>query len=462
MNRKSALKKIKDPQFYELCDRIVDDMKRLDVPGVAVGVWNGSQEFSAGFGVTSAEHPLPVTPDTLFQVGSISKTFTGTLLMLLAEKGKLDLDQPVQTYLPKLKLSDPEVTATVTTRHLLTHTGGWVGDYFNDFGNGDDALKKMVKSLDILPQVTRPGELWSYNNAGFNIAGYLVEMLTKQPFENAAQKLLLDPLGMNMTFFFPSDIMITHRFVAGHMKYGQEVRVARPWAIGRAGAAVGGVVSTVRDLLRYGRFHMSNGKPEGGKKLISVKSLKAMRAPQADAGGRGKIGITWFIREMEGITVYGHGGATKGQQAIFHFIPEKDFAVAVLTNSDDGGVITANILPWIMDIYFGITTPAPQPRLKQDDELAEFTGSYDLPLSAFNLEARDGYLVMNEIPRGGFPTPDSPAGPAMPPIRLAFYENDKVIGLDEPMKNALGDFIRGENGQVRFLRIGGRAHPKVG
>ena len=99
-------------------------MKRLSIPGVSVGIWNKGREFTAGFGVTSIENPLPVTPDTLFQVGSISKTFTGTILMQLAEQGKIDLDTPVRKYIKDFKLRYENVAKKVTIRHLLTHTGG--------------------------------------------------------------------------------------------------------------------------------------------------------------------------------------------------------------------------------------------------------------------------------------------------------------------------------------------------
>jgi CubicO group peptidase (beta-lactamase class C family) len=458
MNRKSALEKIKDKKFKKLCEIIVAEMKRLDVPGVSVGVWNAGKEFSAGFGVTSVENPLPVNADTLFQVGSISKTFTGTLLMRLVEMGRLDLDAPVRTYLPRLQLSDPDVTAKVTTRHLLTHTGGWVGDYFNDFGNGNNALAKMVKSLVKLPQVTPLGETWSYNNTGFNLAGRLVEVLTKMPYEKAAQAILLDPLGLKMSFFYPDDNLLTHRFAVGHAKWDDEVKVARPWAVGRATNPVGGLVSTVKDLLAYARFQMGNGE-----QVVSRESLETMRVPQAEAGGRGKIGLTWFIRSSQAgeLTIFGHGGATHGQQAVLQFIPEKNFALAALANSDDGGRITDNLLKWALEIYFDSTLPTPTPSQKPDIELEEYAGTYDLPLSAFTLEVKDGYLVKNEIPRGGFPTPETPPGPAAPPIRLAFYDQDRVIGLDEPGKGALGDFLRDKKGKLSLFRIGGRAHPKA-
>lgn len=463
MNRKSALEKIKDKKFKKLGEVIVAEMKRLEIPGVSVGIWHAGQEFSAGFGVTSLENPLPVSAETLFQVGSISKTLTGMLLMRLVELGKLDLDAPVRTYLPHLKLSDPHVAETVTTRHLLTHTGGWIGDYFNDFGNGDNALSKMVKSLAKLPQITPPGEIWSYNNTGFNLAGRLVEVLMKKPYEKATQAFLLDPLGLKMSFFYPDDAILTHRFAVGHSKWEKTVKVARPWAVGRATNPVGGLVSTVKDLLIYARFQMGNGQSAAGEQILARESLEAMQTPQVEAGGRGKMGLTWFIRSSQGedLTIFGHGGATHGQQAGFHFIPEKDFALAVLTNSDDGGAITDNLLKWALEIYFDTSLPAPTPSQKPEAELGEYEGLYDLPLSAFTLEVKDGYLVRQEIPRGGFPTPETPPGPPSPPVRLAFYEPDRVVALDEPGKGSLGDFLRDQAGKLAFFRIGGRAHPKV-
>ncbi len=461
MNRKSVLDKIKDQKFRKLCENIVAEMKRLDVPGVSIGIWHKANEFSAGFGLTSVEHPLPVNSDTLFQVGSISITFTATLLMTQLEKGLLDLDQPVRIYLPKLRLSDPDVTARVTTRHLLTHTGGWIGDYFNDFGNGTNAQVRMINSLARLPQITPLGEVWSYNNTGFNIAGRLVEVLTKKPYETAAQKILLNPLGLEMTFFYPDDALLTQRVASGHSKQNGTIKVARPWAVGRATNPVGGAISTVKDLLSYARFHMSEGQALDGSQIISKASLEAMRIPQIEAGGRGKMGLPWFIRQAGDLTILGHGGATHGQQAGLHFIPAKNFALAILTNSDAGGIITENALKWALEIYFDAALPSPIPLQKTENELQEYCARYDLPLSAFVLSAANGYLIHTEIPRGGFPTPQTPPGEPAAPVRLAFYDIDRVIGLDEPAKGSLGEFLRNSDGSLAFFRIGGRVHPKM-
>lgn len=448
---------IKDPKFRKIAQKIISEMKRLKVPGVAIGIWHEGKEYADGFGVTSLEHPLPVTADTLFQTGSISKTFTGTMLMQLAEQGKVDLDAPVRKYIKDFKLHDKAVADKVTVRHLLTHMGGWVGDYFNDFGNGDDALEKMVKDIAKLSQVQPLGTIWSYNNTGFNVASRIIEIITKKPYEQAAQEMLFDPIGLNMSFFYPSDLLFTHRFVVGHQKVKAKVRVARPWAIGRAGNGVGGVVSTVRDLLKYARFHMGKGK----KNVISGKSLKAMRLPQTDAGPRGLMGITWFIREVGDLTTYSHGGATHGQQALLCFIPEKDFALAILTNSDDGGIINNGIFSYALELYFNAKSKLPKPIKTPVSELKNYVGRYQIGTECFDLNVKGQYLVYHHIPLGGFPRPDTPPGPAMPPMRFSFYENDKVIGLDEPYEGALGDFIRDKQSKLQYFRIGGRAHKKI-
>ena len=448
---------LRDTKFKKTAQKVVSEMKRLDVPGVAIGIWHEGQEFTAGFGVTNLEHPLPVTADTLFQVGSISKTFTGTMLMQLVEQGKINLDAPAKKYIKDLKLRDKNVQKRVTIRQLLTHMGGWVGDYFNDFGNGDDALMKMVRDISKLPQIQPLGTIWSYNNTGFNIASRIIEIVTRKPYEQAAQEMLFDPIGLKMSFFYPSDLLFTHRFVVGHQKVKGNVQVARPWAIGRAGNGVGGVVSTVHDLLKYARFHMSNGK----KNVITGTSLRAMRVPQVDAGPRGLMGITWFIRKVGDLTTYSHGGATNGQQALLCFIPEKKFALAILTNSDDGGIINNAILGYALELYFNAKSKLPKPIKTPLNELKQYLGRYRIGTECFDLKVKGEHLIYHHIPMGGFPRPDTPPGPAMPPIRFSFYEEDKVIGLDEPYKDALGDFIRGEKGKLRFFRIGGRAHKKI-
>ncbi|HAV76258.1 MAG TPA: penicillin-binding protein [Anaerolineae bacterium] len=453
-----SLTHIKNLKFRELCERILKQMKRFKVPGVSIGVWHNGREFTAGFGMTNIRNPLSVTADTLFQTGSISKTFTGTMLMQLAEQGKVDLDAPVRKYIKDFKLRDKKAEKMVTIRDLLTHMGGWVGDYFNDFGNGDDALDKMVKDIASLPQAHPFRTIWSYNNTGFNIAARIIEVVTKKTYERAAQDMLFDPLELDMSFFYPNDELLTHRVVAGHQQVDNKIEVALPWAIGRAGNGVGGVISTVKDLLKYARFHMGDGK----KGVISGKSLRAMREPQVNAGGRGEMGITWFIRNIRNITLYSHGGATNGQQAYLFFIPDRDFACAILTNSDDGNMVTSNIVSWALEVFFNTSILTPTPIKATPAERKKYVGRYQIGTECCELKVEGDYLMYHHIPLGGFPTPDTPPGPAMEPVRFAFYETDKVIGMSGPYKDALGDFIRDDKGKLLYFRIGGRAHKKIG
>ena len=436
-------------------------MRRLGVPGASLGVWSGGVEMTASFGRTSIENPLPVTPDTYFQIGSITKTMTTAALLRLAELGKVDMDAPVASFLPGFSMADPDVTARLTPRHLVTHTGGWVGDYFDDFGNGDDALAKMVVSIGKLPQVTPLGAFWSYNNAGFNIAGRLVEVLSGKPYEKALAELILEPAGLCHTRFYPDDVLITYRFVSGHEKAAGRTVVSRPWAIGRAGNCVGGGVCAVGDLLRWARVMASGGESPEGARILNRQTVAEMLEPRIPASYGRKMALAWNVRDLGGIRFCGHGGATKGQQAVLHFAPERDFAVALLTNAQSGGVLTDNVLSWAAKLWFGVESSSPVPVARpKASALEEFVGRYDLPISAFDLVARKGGFTVLDVPRGGFPKPDSPPGDPEPPMRAVLCPGDRFLVLDEPKKGSVGEFLRDAAGRVAWCRFGGRVHAR--
>jgi CubicO group peptidase (beta-lactamase class C family) len=446
-----------DPQFQQVCEEITNGMQRIPIPGLAMGVWHNGLEQVAGFGVTSIENPLPVTSDSLFQVGSITKTFTTTALMMLMEAGKVDLETPIRAYLPGFHLSDEDIAARVTIKHLLTHTGGWLGDYFNDFGFGDDAQAKMLIEIAKLPQFTPLGEVWSYCNTGFNIAGRIVEVITGQTYEAAIKEMILDPLGMSMTFFFPHDVM-TYRFAVGHEIVEKKAKVARPWPIGRAGHPVGGVVSTVVDLLKYARFHAMAGDGSG---LLKLETLKLMQTPRLSATGLDVFGLSWFITPIGDLHVLRHGGATHGFQADFTIVPSRQFAITTLTNSDEGSVLYNDLRASAIQQYLDVAWPeTPEIKLAEDQLLA-YTGRYDAALARRDLYLQDGVLMLQSIPHGGFPMPDSPPGEPPPPIRLAFWAADKIIGLDNPFKGARGEFLRNVDGSIAWLRFGSRVHARL-
>ncbi len=426
-------------------------MAELGVPGVAVGILHGDREYTAGFGVTSLENPLPVTADTLFQVGSITKTFTGTALMRLVEAGKVRLEEPVRSYLPDFRVKDDEVSAKVTVGHLLTHSSGWVGDYFDDFGLGDDALARMVAALADLPQITSPGTVWAYNNAGFYVAGRIIEVVTARPYEDALQELVLGPLGLEHAYFFAHEV-VTHRFAVGHLTGEAGPFVARPWALPRCANPVGGLITSVRELFKYARFHLGHGPG-----ILSAGARRLMQTPTGEADAGRLIGITWFIQPVAGdIRLVGHGGGTKGQITLFNFVPGHDFAVCVLTNSDRGGVINSEVTRWAVEAFLGITWPEPEIYNLAPDRLAAYAGRYEGILSDIDLVVDGPWLMLKQRPKGGFPRKDSPPRPAPPPSRLGFYGPDRVIALDLPLKGSRGEFLRNPDGSIAWFRFGGR------
>jgi CubicO group peptidase (beta-lactamase class C family) len=229
---------------------------RLEVPGVAVGVVLEGEQHLAFHGVTSVEDPLPVDGRTLFQIGSTGKTYTATAILRLVEQGRVDLGAPVRTYVPELRLKDEQVAHDVTVLQLLKHTAGWDGDFFEDTGEGDDALDRYVQRMATIEQVTPLGATVSYNNASLGLAGLVIEKVTGQLYERMIRELLLEPLGMRRSFFFLKEIM-TYRFSNGRRRSQDgTIALTRPWDSGRYGVAMGGLTSNVADQLAWARFHM--------------------------------------------------------------------------------------------------------------------------------------------------------------------------------------------------------------
>jgi CubicO group peptidase (beta-lactamase class C family) len=434
-------------------------MERLRVPGVAVGLLDGGEEHVAGYGVTSVEHPQPVDGDTLFQIGSISKTVTGTAAARLVEMGKLDFDAPVRSYMPDLRLADETAAARVTLRHLFTHTGGWVGDYFDDLGSGDDALAKIVARLADLPQLTPLGTVWSYNNAGFYLAGRVIEVAAGQTFEATVQTLVFDPLGMKRSCFSAADA-ITHRVAVGHHVWEGAPTVARPWGLARTANPVGGINSSVRDMLRYARFHLSDGVAPDGGRLLTPASMRLMQSPQAPAEWDDAWGLTWGLRAVGGMRVVRHGGSTNGQQASLVLVPERQFALVVLTNADSGSLLHEEVALWTLRQFLGLQEPEPQPADVPADVLASYAGTYVGALADVVLIFQDGGLMLKPIPKGGFPLKDSPPPPAPPPMHIAAVGRDRIVVQDGPMKGRRGEFLRRPDGSIAWLRSS-RLHAKL-
>lgn len=198
-----------------LSDFVDATAAELGIPGVAVGVWVDGREVRACRGVTSVENPLPVDPNTLFVLGSVTKAYTATTLMRLVAEGRVDLDAPARRYVPELMLADEQAPAHVTVLNLLNHTSGLGWDLLIDTGAGNDALARFVPKLAELELVAPPGVRASYSQAGFSVLGRLIEEVVGLPYEEAVASILFEPLGLSHSFFAAEDV-ITRRFAVGH------------------------------------------------------------------------------------------------------------------------------------------------------------------------------------------------------------------------------------------------------
>jgi CubicO group peptidase (beta-lactamase class C family) len=450
----------------ELERMLAETAERHQVPGAAVGLALGDQDVLAYHGVTSLDNPLPVDERTYFQIGSTSKTFTATALMRLVEAGQVDLDAPVRTYVPDLELRDEDAAARVTVQQLLNHTAGWTGDFFADTGDGDDALARYVGRMAELEQVTPLGESASYNNAAFNLAGHVIERVTGQTYEAALRDLVLDPLELRESFLFPTEV-ITRRFAVGHQRHGDEMRVARRWHLPRAVRPAGGIVATAADQLRYARFHLGDGTA-GGQRVLQPESLDRMK--QATASLRASalgdsVGIAWLLRDVDGVRLVSHGGTTNGQLSAFVLVPERDFAITVLTNADTGGQLHREMVKWALETCLGLSEPEPEPLPLTAEELAPYAGRYHTANGVLELTVDGDRLMANvtysEETLARLRAVYGEQIPEQRPIPIRMLPDDRFIAVDGPAKGTRGYFLREDGGAVSAVDLGGRLAPRI-
>lgn len=441
---------IGDRKVRRIFSRAKRVLLREKIPGASLGVLYRGKEYYASFGVTSFDNPLPVTPDTLFKIASVSKTFLALAVVRLVEQGVLGLDIPVKKYLPGFRMKDRRAQETVTLRHLLTHTAGWFGDYFNDFGRGDDALAKLVGKLAEVPQVSAPGEIFSYSNTCFNVAGRVLEVVTGKPYETVIKESVLEPLALNDSVFFAEEVLL-RRFAMGHTRKDDRIVTAKPWARSRSASPTGGLLCNARDLLRYARFQMGNGCTPEGKRLLSAKSMMLMHDPVREAFGGRRIALSWFVYDAGGHQVLWHGGGTIGQLCELHIVPSARLAVVVLTNTDHTSALSSGVAKLAMKEFLDYEAPTPKPLCAARSALCEYVGEYSNPDTKWQIKFSGSGLKLFRTNTGGFPTPKDKPKVQPKPVRVAVCEDDKLLFLEGPSKGVAVDFIRDSRGRVAWV-----------
>ncbi|HZD73360.1 MAG TPA: serine hydrolase domain-containing protein [Actinomycetota bacterium] len=446
--------------------RVAEGAERLAVPGVALGVYHAGREQYAFHGVTSVENPLEVDGRTLFQIGSTGKTYTATALLRLVEQGRVDLDAPVRRYVPELRLKDEAVARAVTVLQLLNHTAGWQGDLMDSTGDGDDALARYVEKMAELEQEFPLGASVAYNNASLSLAGRIIEKLTGRTYEQAMKELVFEPLGLDQSFFFPNEVM-TRRFAVGHnQRPDGTITVARPWALPRNSNPAGGISANAADQIAWARFHLGDGRAQDGTRVLSRELLERMRQPTVQTPGSAlgdAIGITWMLRDVDGVRLVKHGGDTLGQHSEFVMAPERDFAIAIATNcGPNGSQLNEELLRWALEAYLGVIDRDPEPVALSEAELARYTGTYETIAAVGRISVDGGGLLLEveikpDVLARLLEAGEEPPEPSPPfPLGMLPGPGDRYVVRSGPAKGMKGYFVRDASGAIESVHIGGR------
>ena len=439
------------------------------IPGLAVGVWADGREIYACQGVTSLDNPLPVDPDTLFVLGSVTKTYTATTLLRLVAEGRVELDAPVYRYVPELRLTDQHATAQVTVLQLLNHTAGLDWGITVDTGEGDDALAAYVARMAELKLVGPPGERASYSQAGYNLAGRIIEKVTGLPYERAVAALLLEPLGLQHSFFARDDIM-TRRFAVGHNR-GQDgtLSIARLWRRWRGENPGGGLASSAADQLRWARFHLGDGRTDSGARVLPAKVLNQMQEPTVALQGSNlgdAIGIGWFLRDIGGVRTVGHGGSANGQFAELLLVPERGFAVAAVCNAfPDGPSCNQAVVRWALETYRGVMPDQdPQPLPYDGARARQVVGAYENEVMTATSGTDGARLTLEVLMRPEIrAAADKELPPDYPPADVGLLpgDADEYVITSGGLKGLRGFFTRDQGGAVVGIDLAGRLFTRV-
>lgn len=386
--------------------RLAELAAATDVVGATLGIWANGQETRVAHGVLSTATGVAVTPESLFQIGSITKVWTATMIMQLIDAGRVSLDATVAEVLPGARLGAADVGADVTIRHLLTHTSGIDGDIFADTGRGDDCVARYACRLAEAVQTHPVGAAYSYCNSGFVLLGRIIEVLDGGVWDASLRHRLIEPLGLTRTVTLPEEA-IMHRAAVGHRERPRSDEPVPAWALPRSLGPAGLITASAHDVLTFARMHLDGGVGQDGTRVLSEGSVAAMQDPQVpipEAGSEaGAVGLAWRLFDWNGRKVVGHDGSTVGQSAYLRADPERGVVACLLTNASNGDTLYRQIIAEVLAEYAGLAMPpGPEPLSGAMADgvpdrvaaggLARHAGRYERTSRRYDVSLRDGLL----------------------------------------------------------------------
>lgn len=412
------------------------------VPGAQVAVLAGGEIRDEAAGVLNLRTGVETTSDSVFKVGSITKIWTATLVQQLVQDGVLELDRPVREYLPGFRLSDPAATATLTARHLLTHTSGIDANHDVDPGRNADAIEKFIAGLAEAEHLFEPGRVLSYSNSGYVLLGRLVEVLRGKLFHEVLRERLVHPLGLT-TVATSADEAILHRAAVGHVETDGVLEPTKTWSVRHFSSPSGSQLAmSARDLLELVRWQLSD------------PALAVLREPHVATvpdfgGGVLSWGLGW-MRYRDGVV--GHTGVSRGQKAFLRVAPSAGVAVAVLTNSPRAEPLAYRLFGGVLKELAGVeTTPLPVPPAEPAPLDADrIRGTYRTTRYDRVLTVENGR---------GFLTRHTAAGPANR-IEVVRLDDTAVIAVEPTVDGheVLSFVGADEDGRAQFLHNGVAAY----
>lgn len=380
--------------------RVADLLAEYQVPGAAIGVLRDGAITAYATGVRDVASGVPATTETVFQCGSITKTWTALAFLQLAGEGKAGLDRPVRDLLPGFRVADPEVSAAVTPRHLLNHTNG-IEEAFGDPGEDDDVYARMAAGVAAAPQVHPLGHTHGYSAAlGYALLARIMEVADGRPYDAIMRARIFAPLGLTGTSTRP-DLLDPRCAATGHLlRSAGEGPIETPVPyLPRAFGPGGTITTTIHDLLTMASVILGDGRGPGGTRIVPAPLVAEMTGSRVPIPDPYMFGPEWALgliaADWQGRTVYATDGSTIGQNARLRILPYAGTAVAMLTNAGPRESLYRRVFSEILGALGLVTVPdlpEPDPRLRLDPE--RYVGVYTRPETRFEVTARDGRLLL--------------------------------------------------------------------
>jgi CubicO group peptidase (beta-lactamase class C family) len=407
-------------------------------PGCAIGiVRNDSLIYAKGYGMANLENSIPITTQTEFEMGSVSKQFTAYAILLLAKQGKVSLDDDIHKYLPWA----PHFEKKITISNLLYHTSG-IRDYDQLLSIAGTTQEDVITREHVIKVLSKqqtlnfdPGKQYMYSNSGYFLLGEIVRSVTGKTLRQFTDSVIFKPLGMNNTHFYDDYTEVVANRAYPYMQ-ADKISIVNSSAVGAKG-----LFTNIDDMSKWAMFFLNN-KSENHPIIEQM-----MQSGKLNNGKETRVGAGLQIQGYRGLKTYHHGGIDGGYHNSVMFLPEMKMAFIVFSNN--GSIYTGNQYDQMADLFIkhDVTVRQTMPNgtrgaMKKQDpfntltdkQLMPYAGKYYCPElgCTYGIELKDHQLVLTNAKY-----PDSP---------LTFYSQTRMINTLDWMKNL--DFTKDKKGKI--------------